>query len=285
MKIFISWSGTKSRMVAEALRDWLQDVVQTLKPWMSTSDIEKGARWQSEISAELEESQVGIICLTRENMGSAWLLFEAGALSKTQQASYVCTFLIDVERNEVREPLAQFQSTKAEKPDVLKLIKTINSALGEEALTDRQLERSFERAWPELEKQLNSISQESIETKPAIDINKVLEEILGYVRTFSREGVEVQSSKHVKIINAPEFTSEEIVLLGKILSANPHLNIEDVSESRIEFLDGTHGTTYKINRRALPNFLRRLRSAAKEQKKSKQPKASTRQQYCRSSSS
>ncbi len=89
-------------------------IVQTLKPWVSTSDIEKGARWQSEISRKLEESQIGIICLTRENMVTAWLLFEAGALSKMQRASYVCTFLVDVERNEVREPLAQFQSTKAE---------------------------------------------------------------------------------------------------------------------------------------------------------------------------
>jgi hypothetical protein len=82
MKVFISWSGERSRAVAEALREWLPNVIQTVNLWVSLADIEKGARWSTDITAQLEECSVGLICLTPENLSAPWLLFEAGALSK-----------------------------------------------------------------------------------------------------------------------------------------------------------------------------------------------------------
>ena len=49
---------------------------------MSDTDIEKGARWENEISLRLAESDLGIICLTPDNLEEPWVLFEAGALAK-----------------------------------------------------------------------------------------------------------------------------------------------------------------------------------------------------------
>ena len=96
MKIFVSWSGERSHGVAEALRNWLPHVIQGLQPWLSSNDIDKGARWATDIASHLEESRVGIICLTPENIDSAWILFEAGALSKTVNQTFVCPYLVDL---------------------------------------------------------------------------------------------------------------------------------------------------------------------------------------------
>ena len=77
MKVFLSWSGETSRAVACALRDWLPYVIQSVKPFVSTSDIEKGQRWSDVLSQELSSTAYGIICLTPFNVRSPWLNFEA----------------------------------------------------------------------------------------------------------------------------------------------------------------------------------------------------------------
>jgi hypothetical protein len=83
MRVFISWSGKKSAAVADFIRAWLPMLVQSVEPWMSESDIEPGKRWSNELAEQLSSTDVGIICLTRDNLGSAWMLFEAGALAKS----------------------------------------------------------------------------------------------------------------------------------------------------------------------------------------------------------
>ena len=72
MQVFISWSGVRSKEVAVAIADWLSQVIQAVDPWIS-SDIDKGARWSPEIAGRLEESKVGIVCLTKENLDNRWI--------------------------------------------------------------------------------------------------------------------------------------------------------------------------------------------------------------------
>jgi hypothetical protein len=38
--VFISWSGERSKLIAEAFYEWLPMVIQSAKPWMSGVSIE-----------------------------------------------------------------------------------------------------------------------------------------------------------------------------------------------------------------------------------------------------
>jgi hypothetical protein len=181
MKVFISWSGERSKLIAAALNMWLKQVIQALDPWMSDSDIEKGDRWSSDIADQLGEAKVGIICLTPENLNEPWILFEAGALSKTVEKTFVCPYLFEVEPTDVKWPLAQFQATKVQKEETKKLIYTLNRALEKEALPEHQLNEAFEMWWPKLEKQLNEIPKRP-EIKSKRQEKDLLEEILSSVR-------------------------------------------------------------------------------------------------------
>jgi hypothetical protein len=125
--VFISWSAERSRYVAEALRGWLPVVLQAVDPWMSAAGVEKGSRWESEISARLDQADVGIICLTAENLNSPWLLFEAGALSKKLGKSRVCTYLLELAPAQVPQPLGMFQHTVIGKDETRKLLEAINN--------------------------------------------------------------------------------------------------------------------------------------------------------------
>lgn len=187
MKVFISWSGERSRAVAAQLQKWLRLTIQACDPWVSV-DIEKGARWSEAVSAQLEEAKVGIFCLTPENLNSRWLLFEAGALSKTAD-SVACTFLIGVHPRDIEQPLSQFQHTQVEQGDVFTLLMTINKKLeqgGGRALEEGLLKELFVRGWPELEAALHEIARRdygsSSAAAPRRDDGAVLDELLDLAR-------------------------------------------------------------------------------------------------------
>jgi hypothetical protein len=109
VKVFISWSGDRSRQVAEALREWMPQVLQFVDPWLSARDIDKGARWGTDIANELSASHFGIICVTPENQMAPWLLFEAGAISKQVDQSRVTPYLFKMRPSQLKQPLAFFR--------------------------------------------------------------------------------------------------------------------------------------------------------------------------------
>ncbi|MDF4333673.1 TIR domain-containing protein [Vibrio parahaemolyticus] len=189
MKIFISWSGDTSRRVAEAIREWLPTVLQTVQPYFTPSDIEKGTRWSSDIAAELDGSMAGIFCVTRENLNSQWLMFEAGAISKKVEQSLVCPILIGMDNSDINGPLTQFQTTLFEKSDVKRLVFDLNKANTTTVLEDSILNTVFEKFWPELEeKVLKIIESTGTADSKSVDIRsdrEILEEVLDLSRSLA----------------------------------------------------------------------------------------------------
>jgi hypothetical protein len=189
MKVFISWSGDTSKKVAEAIREWLPTVLQTVKPYFTPSDIEKGTRWSSDIAGELDDSMAGIFCVTRENLTSQWLMFEAGAISKKVEQSLVCPILIGLDNSDINGPLTQFQTTLFEKTDFKRLVSDLNKANKSNVLEESILHKVFDQFWPELEQKVKRIiDSDSSQSTGMGDLRsdrELLEEILELSRALA----------------------------------------------------------------------------------------------------
>jgi hypothetical protein len=180
MKVFISWSGEVSKKAAEAVRNWLPSVLQLVRPYFTPADVDKGTRWSTEIGKELESSEVGLLCITRDNLQSPWVMFEAGALSKSLDKAHVCPLLFGIQNTDLSGPLKQFQTTAFTKEEFQKLITVINGRLGENKLTPKVLDSVFEKWWPELEEAINAILADvpNTATDPVRTDRAILEELL-----------------------------------------------------------------------------------------------------------
>ena len=187
MKVFISWSGDASKAIAELLRGWIPSVIQAAKPYFSPDDISKGSRWNPDIAKELQDCSVGLICLTSENLEAPWIMFEAGALSKSISLSQVCPLLFGIEPTDIKGPLVQFQAAPFTKNEMKKVIQMINNTLGEESLEPEVLVSVFEMWWPKLEEKVNSVLAD-LQNPGRIQVRSerdILEEILARVRSTS----------------------------------------------------------------------------------------------------
>lgn len=190
MKVFISWSGPLSKRLAEAIRDWLPNVIQLVTPYFTPSDIEKGARWSTDIAKELEHCQVGLLCVTQDSVHSDWVLFEAGALSKSLDRAHVCPLLFGITNADLAGPLKQFQTTQYEKAEFHKLLAVINSRLGDHKLPPKTLDAVFEKWWPDLKAKIDEVlADEGAPEQPLRSDRELLEEVLQLARLNSRRSM------------------------------------------------------------------------------------------------
>jgi hypothetical protein len=180
VRIFLSWSGERSRAVAQSLRDWLPLILYYAQPWFSERDVDAGERWAIEIGHQLEGSQFGIIILTSDNLSAPWLLFEAGALSKAFTAGAVAPYLIDIDFKDISGPLSQFQAKKAVKPSTFELISAINSKAAQPIDANR-LSELFDVLWPKLDERLRNLPGLAVDPKPRAQA-QVLEDLVSAVR-------------------------------------------------------------------------------------------------------
>ena len=157
MKVFLSWSGDRSKRVAEALRDWLPGALQAVEPWLSSRDAAVGKRWTSSLAKALEDAQVAIVCLTQENVRAEWLQFEAGAVSRLSEEVLLCLYALDAEATTIDGPLSQFQIVRADRDGTFRLLEALNQSARGPKIADKQLERAFNLWWPELSRPLEAI--------------------------------------------------------------------------------------------------------------------------------
>ncbi len=183
MKVFISWSGDRSQTIAQALLEWLPLVIHGVEPWLSKADIAAGERWSQSIAKELEACNFGILCVTRENVGSPWILFEAGSLAKSLESSRVIPLLFDLDYSEISGPLAQFQAKKTDKENLSDVVQSINGVLPQ-SIPEAHVRALFEALWPKLEGKLAGIPKHPPSGKPIRPQIEVLEELVSGIRAL-----------------------------------------------------------------------------------------------------
>lgn len=234
MKVFISWSGERSKSLAQVLRDWLPRMLHAVRPYFSPDDVAKGSRWTNEIAVELHDSGFGILCLTPDNFAAPWMVFEAGALSKNLDQGRVCPLMFGFEpRAALTGPLSQFQAAQFGKTEIARLVRALNYELGDHGLQAEVLADVFEVWWPRLEAEVKAIQEQGIVVVDRPEPLDVLEEILSLTRGIANA---VGSGRGTLSVpeNPPSDTIGELLVACDILCV--HAEGSTNPESRITAL-------------------------------------------------
>jgi len=256
MKVFISWSGNRSRAIADLLRRWLPSVLQAVRPYFSPDDVAKGSRWSSEIAKELEASRIGLLIITPENQEAPWLLFEAGALAKNLDRSRVCPLMFGgMEPTDVKGPLVQFQAAQFSEHEMKRVMKMINGELAELALAPEVLDGVFEMWWPKLEEQVAKELAGPTEGNGSRSRSErdLLEEVVALTRRLTSDRERRMDFNHpawddllvsvVKLIRVAQLRSpdEEMSLAIKgVLRPLEHLIFREFGKSKLFPRRGRH---------------------------------------------
>jgi hypothetical protein len=189
-RIFVSWSGERSRSAALGLKSLLLDVLGESLDVFISAHMEPGVVWVQELGRELEGSDFGILCLTRDNIQSSWLLFEAGAIAKNFGAARVVPYLID--DLVLTGPLSQFQHVRADHQGTLRLLEAINALRETPTQLDR-LRRRFDKWWADLEQTLANLPTMA---HPGADISdrNLLETIWQGVQSLLNSGAQLRAN-------------------------------------------------------------------------------------------
>lgn len=192
--IFIAWSGGRSRNVADKLREWLPIVVPSASPWFSQEDIPAGEPSVQQIHAALQSVKFAVVCVTRDNLDSRHMMFEAGAVANLG-SSRVAPYLVDLNHADIPSPLSDFQFMESSKEDTRRLLRSIAQQLEDTPDLDA-INKRFNRFWDELESKLDEIRAEDHgeETSTPRSDSEKLDELLDRVRRIESTSVGTDTS-------------------------------------------------------------------------------------------
>ncbi len=229
--VFISWSGTTSRAIAEALRALITNVFQDVKAFVSSNDIDAGSNWFGRISTELSTTEFGIVCLTQENLASQWIHFESGALAKKiGDRTRVVPYLYGVTTSDISPPLSLFHCASTDRQGTLALIKSLNSVRAN-SFEEARLEQIYDKWIDEFLQNLAKIPAPIPGQAPKRSERDLLEEVLARMKgaqDFDRTNLVIQDKKLDKIA----------------LMVQVSLKIADVKLSQLQESDGYKKTLY-----------------------------------------
>ena len=156
--VFFSWSGERSKKVAEAFQDIFKEVFDpVIECFLSTRDIAPGARSIQILFDKLEKCNYGICFIDSENVTAPWIQFEAGALSKMVENSKVMILLLDNNTECLQgTPLFAFQHKLFNREHIQSIFEEIIKLFDQESSKESFLKR-FEKSWGSFSERSNKI--------------------------------------------------------------------------------------------------------------------------------
>ncbi|MFW0790052.1 hypothetical protein [Gordonia sp. CPCC 205333] len=158
-KVFISWSGSPSLVVARVWAALLRDVFDDSVDCFISDEMEAGVISMAQIRANLDGAKFAIIVTTRANQNAKWLNFEAGVVSRQlpdDEMPRVVPCLVDFDAmKEVTGPLTMFQMKMLTEKGVEETVRSLASVLGAATnvhtkrfglLWDTEYKEAFEKA-------------------------------------------------------------------------------------------------------------------------------------------
>lgn len=188
LRVFISWSKN-SRGVGKALSDAVAEIFDPMVKTFISQEILAGSRGLDIIDTQLNETDFGIICLTKANQSEQWINYEAGALSRqvADKRTRMGVFLIDLPGpEEVNSPLDIFQCKLATFEGFTDLMVSLNELGPNPTLQEANLTKRIDSAWPAVKKAVEVVQngKPDVNVKPPKSQAEKVDEMLGLVKAM-----------------------------------------------------------------------------------------------------
>ncbi len=216
VKVFISWSGEASHQVAKTLRDWVPQVLQSVEPWLASSELISGQPVAKSIEGSITSADVVLLCLTRQNMLSNWTKIESAvALNAKRPIIPVC---IDFPVSDLSGMFAMYQGMTLDEAGIHRLMTALNSRLTD-PMESHKLDRLLGIWMPEIFRDLakntagaNFTGEGTLKLigqKQGPPVEDLMQKILREVQSLAAKVAEIGSSTATATPEMPTETAAE----------------------------------------------------------------------------
>lgn len=187
--IFVSWSGDKSKAIAEVLKEYLEACFQKVEVFFS-KDIPSGRKFLDEIGQTLEAAVAAVVVVTPDNANSQWLNFEAGAIGNAKgpggkNKKVICLLVGYKSEGDYAGPLSQFQNVLLDDAGMSDLIVSLAADVGVDTTRFASL---FKNEWESRKTAFEELrDQTSHSGKTRRSDREYLEEILTLTRHMAQD--------------------------------------------------------------------------------------------------
>lgn len=210
LRIFVSWSEERGKIAAESISSWLSRLFQTAQVFYSPEGIGAGEIWFDTLMDNLNTNSIGVIVLTPESKDSCWIHFECGALAKSlgsRSKIRICPVLFNLEEEDIRPPLSQYNMIRPDRDGFLKLAKCINDCspnpIDEPAFND-----TFDVWWEKISEIEQKVGDHQVKSGRDRSTRDMFSEILGLLRAIAAKDKHPTSFAGTKDSPAGRFFSQ-----------------------------------------------------------------------------